>query len=236
MKYENRQRLFSREQKARTIRIPFEPPYDWEMLIRFLQPRAIRGLEVVSLESYQRVFKIGEDSGTLQVRHSAQEACLWLIVPSAGRQQITQLSTNVARLFDCTADPGLIGEHLSKQPLLNKLVPLHPGIRVPGAFDGFEIAVRAVLGQQVTVRAASTMAGRLVASFGSPLAQPDSSEPARLFPHSSALAEADLTSIGLTRAKAKAIASLARVRALEPGLFEPSRDTRAAIARLVDIP
>jgi len=236
MEYENRQHLFLTERKARRIRVRFEPPYDWEMLIRFLQPRAIPGLELVSPESYQRVFRIGEYSGTLQVRHSADEACLWLILPGSSRQTLRQLKTKVSQLFDCAAHPGPIGEHLSKQPLLNKLVPLHPGIRVPGAFDGFEIAVRAVLGQQVTVRAATTMAGRLVAAFGTPLTEPESSELAWLFPTSAALTEADLTSIGLTRAKARAIAALARVHLSEPSLFEPSREPGAAIARLVEIP
>jgi len=228
--------LSSSEQQARTIRIPFKPPYDWEMLIRFLQPRAIPGLELVSAESYQRVLSIGEYRGWLEVRHSATEGCLILILPPAGRRELNCLTAKVCRLFDCAADPGLIGEHLSKQPLLSRLVALHPGIRVPGAFDGFEIAVRAVLGQQVTVRAATTMAGRLVAVFGSPLAETESAEPARLFPRPAILAEANLTLIGLTRAKAKAIAGLARIHLSEPSLFEPSREARGVIERLVEIP
>src|SRR5262245_32850407 len=236
MEYKHRQHLFSTERKARTIRIPFVPPYDWEMLVRFLQPRAIPGVEVVSGESYKRVFGIGEYSGTLEVRHSADEACLRLILPPSGRSELNLLTTKVSRLFDCAADPRPIAEHLSKQPLLKRLAVLHPGIRVPGAFDGFEIAIRAVLGQQVTVRAATTMAGRLVAAFGTPLAECESDELARLFPSSVVLAEADLTSIGLTRAKAKAIGGLARAHLSEPSLFEPSRDTAVTIARLVDIP
>jgi len=129
-----------------------------------------------------------------------------------------------------------IYRHLCRQPLLTSVVALNPGIRVAGAFDGFEIAVRAVLGQQITVRAATTMAGRLVGRYGSPLEASHSCEMARLFPSSRVLVDADLTSIGLTRAKARAIAGLAEAHLAEPALFEPLGDPSVSIARLKEIP
>jgi 3-methyladenine DNA glycosylase/8-oxoguanine DNA glycosylase len=226
----------SMEATARTVRIPFKPPFDWEMLIRFLQPRAIPGLEMVTGEAYRRVFRIGEYSGTLEVRPSDGEDCLRLTLPSGRRQDLNRLVLEVARLFDCAADPIPIARHLSNQRLLKRFVALHPGIRVPGAFDGLEIAVRAVLGQQITVGAATTMAGRLVATFGTRLSESVSNNPTSLFPRPEILAKADLTRIGLTRVKAAAIAALAHRYLSEPSLFEPSDNPDAAISKLVAIP
>jgi 3-methyladenine DNA glycosylase/8-oxoguanine DNA glycosylase len=193
-------------------------------------------LEIVSSQSYKRAFKIGSASGLLEVRPSIEEHCLYLTLPPAPRSELSRIKASVTRLFDCNADPVPIYRHLSRQPLLTGVVALHPGIRVPGAFDGFEIAVRAVLGQQITVRAATTMAGRLVACHGSPLEESEPYEMARLFPSSEVLVDADLTRIGLTRAKAKAIAGLAEAHLSQPALFEPSNDPSPSIARLLEIP
>jgi 3-methyladenine DNA glycosylase/8-oxoguanine DNA glycosylase len=229
-------RLSSPRAETRCIQIPFKPPYDWEMLIQFLQPRATPGLEVVTRESYKRVFRIGRYNGTLEVRPSATADCLLLLLPSGDRQHLNRLGAKISLLFDCAVDPVPIAKHLSKQPLLTSLVALHPGIRVPGAFDAFEIAVRAVLGQQVTVRAATTISGRLVAAFGTRMAKPASDGLTHLFPRPSILARADLTRIGLTRAKAAAIVGLARRYLSHPSLLEPSNDPAAAISGLVQIP
>jgi AraC family transcriptional regulator of adaptative response / DNA-3-methyladenine glycosylase II len=220
----------------RTIRIRVKPPYAWNQIITFMQPRAIPGLEVVSAQSYKRAFKIGSSSGFLEVRPSLEENCLDLILTPSSGLEPDRITARVTRLFDCEADPVPIHKHLSMQPALRSLAASHPGIRVPGAFDGFEIAVRAVLGQQITVRAATTMAGRLVASFGFPLEESESFANARLFPSSETLAKADLTRIGLTRAKASAITGLAETHLSQPSLFEPSSDPSAAIARLIEIP
>ena len=236
MTHGNQQLLTSNEAGARTVYIPFKPPYDWEMLIGFLQPRAIPGLESVSSESYKRVFTTGDRAGVLEVRQAPDRGSLTLKVPGVGERNLNRIRLGISRLFDCGADPGPIAEHLSKQPLLKDLVSRRPGVRVPGAFDGFEIAVRAVLGQQVTVRAATTMAGRLVTAFGNKVAPLESPLLTGLFPAAATLAEADLTLIGLTRAKQAAIAGLARAHLSEPLLFEPSNDPRAAVARLIEIP
>jgi 3-methyladenine DNA glycosylase/8-oxoguanine DNA glycosylase len=206
------------------------------MLIRFLQPRAIPGLEAITAGSYKRAFKAGEFSGVLEVCCSPDRDCLTVSLRSTGACDLELTSERVSRLFDCAADPVPITRHLGKHSLLRPLLRRHPGIRVPGAFDGFEIAVRAVLGQQVTVRAATTMAGRLATAFGTPITGLESDNLTHLFPSARVLADADLTGIGLTRAKARAIAGLALASLSEPSLFEPSDDPAAAIARLVEIP
>ena len=220
----------------RTLRIPFKPPYDWEMLIRFLQPRAIPGLEAITAHSYKRAFKVGEFSGLLEVRCPPHGDFLTVRLDSDGKPDLNVIRMRVSRLFDCAADPDPIGRHLGKQSLLRPLLRLHPGMRVPGAFDGFEIGIRAVLGQQVTVRAATTMAGRLAAAFGTRIEGLQSDNISSLFPSAATLVQADLTGIGLTRAKAKAIRELAAAYLSEPALFEPSEDPGAAISRLVEIP
>ncbi|HKF55022.1 MAG TPA: DNA-3-methyladenine glycosylase [Blastocatellia bacterium] len=233
---QNRRQGSKKASGSRTIQIPVRPPYDWNPIIRFLQPRAIPGLETVNSQSYKRAFRIGSTRGLLEVRPSVEEHCLDLTLPPGPRSDLDRITASVARLFDCNADPMPIYGHLSRQTLLTSIVALDPGIRVPGAFDGFEIAVRAVLGQQITVRAATTMSGRLVACYGSPLEESESGEIARLFPASEVLVRADLTRIGLTRAKARAIAGLAEAHLSEPALFEPSSDPAASIARLMEIP
>ena len=125
------------------------------------------------------------------------------------------------RLFDIGAVPGEIAAHLRRDPLLRRSVDRHPGMRVPGAWDGFELAVRAILGQQVTVRGATTLAGRLVEKFGMPLAADAAAGLTHLFPSPETLAEADVASIGVPRARADTIRALARAvccgLALEPG-------------------
>jgi AraC family transcriptional regulator of adaptative response / DNA-3-methyladenine glycosylase II len=227
---------FFEEVETRAIRIPFKRPYDWEMLVRFLQPRAIPGLEAITAQSYKRAFKTVEFSGALEVCCPHDGDCLTVSLPSAGQPDLELIRERVSRLFDCATDPVPIVRHLGKQSLLRPLLRRHPGIRVPGAFDGFEIAVRAVLGQQITVRAATTMAGRLAAAFGTRVSGLESHNLTNLFPSAAILAEADLTSIGLTRARARAVSGLAQAYLSEPTLFEPSDDPSMAIARLVDIP
>jgi AraC family transcriptional regulator of adaptative response / DNA-3-methyladenine glycosylase II len=115
----------------------------------------------------------------------------------------------VRRVFDLDADPAPIGAQLRHDSALAARLRRRPGVRVPGAFSGFELAVRAVLGQQVTVAGARTLAGRIVASYGTSLAAPEGAV-SRLFPSAQALAAADLAGLGLTRARAASLLALAR--------------------------
>jgi AraC family transcriptional regulator of adaptative response / DNA-3-methyladenine glycosylase II len=121
-------------------------------------------------------------------------------------------------LFDLDADPEPIAAHLGRDPALASRLAVRPGLRVPGAWDAFELAVRATIGQQVSVSAASTLAGRLAATFGERLSTPNSSRDLRvLFPEAKTLAHADLSSIGVPRARAAAISSLAAAVMSHPG-------------------
>src|SRR5262249_48247848 len=143
------------------------------------------------------------EAGTIAVRRArghALEAHIRFPRPAA----LFRIVERVRRIFDLSADPAAISSALTKDPQLRPLVSERPGLRVPGCWDGFELAVRAVLGQQVSVKGATTLAGRLASAFGN-----DTSE-GILFPAAESLADADLSRIGLTSSRARTIQALAQ--------------------------
>src|SRR5438445_281284 len=146
-----------------------------------------------------------------------------------------RIAERARRRFDLDADPVLIANHLARSPKLRPLVARRPGLRVPGAWDAFELAVRAVLGQQVTVRGATTLAGRLVRAFGTPLDQAGDGL-THLFPRPEALADTDLASIGLPRSRAATIRGLARAVARGEIALDAARGLEDAVARLAAVP
>jgi len=139
------------------------------------------------------------------------------------------------RVFDLAADPLAITAHLAKDPTLAPLVKARPGLRVPGAWDGFELAIRAVLGQQITVAAAARLAGRLVAAFGESLAEPEGNL-THVFPRPKALAEADPASFGIPRSRAAALSAVAATAIADTHLFDANSELHGAIRRLRAIP
>jgi AraC family transcriptional regulator of adaptative response / DNA-3-methyladenine glycosylase II len=223
-----------------TLKLPFNPPYDWAAMAEFLSPRAIPGIELVEPDRYRRSFTLGKARGVVEVRPVPGQNHLLATIRTS---DITTLATIVARLrrlFDLDADIAAIDGHLSGDPRLAEAVRARPGLRVPGAWDGFELAVRAVLGQQVSVRAATTFAGRLAAAHGQPLALDGASAdgPDRVFPTPEAVAAADLTAIGLTRARAATLNALGRAMAADRGLlraYETLEETTDKLAALPGI-
>ena len=156
---------------------------------------------------------------------------------------ITRLPAIVARIrriFDLGADPALIREHLSTDPHLAALVAARPGLRVPGAWDGFELAVRAILGQQITVAAATRLAGKLVARYGTLLPSDRRSAAtglAFLFPPPERLTADDLgLTLGMPRARAATLATMAAATLADPALFEPGQSLAEGVARLTALP
>jgi len=186
-------------------------PFDGAGLFGFFAARSLAGVERVEENSYERAFTQAGRAGTLRValRRRGRSHSLSLEFPLWAKPE--ELKSRVSRLFDLSANPRAIARVLSRDPLLAPLVARRPGLRVPGAWDPFEVAVRAVLGQQISVAGARTLAGRLVALCGRPL-------PKRLarhglthvFPSPAAVAEADVTSVGLPRARAAALKAFAR--------------------------
>ncbi|MGH7818239.1 MAG: AlkA N-terminal domain-containing protein, partial [Candidatus Binatia bacterium] len=217
------------------FRLACRPPFDWCSLLSFLRQRAIPGVEVVDDGAYRRTIEADGSTGTIEVRGMATEPALLLRVrlPSAGG--LFEVVERVRRLFDLAADPLPIVEHLGSDPRLARVLADHPGIRLPGAWDGFELAIRAVLGQQVTVKGATTLCGRLVRAFGTPLPEPDGAL-THLFPRPDVLAGADLSRIGVPRSRSETVRALARAVAAGDLSFRPGASLEETIARLVAIP
>ena len=190
------------------FRLPYRPPYDWESLLAFFASRAIPGVEEVVSGVYRRSFALGGRHGTLAVRHEKSAHALEVRIRFCEPLSLLPIATRLRAMFDLAADTSAIAQHFRRDLLLGRLVKKYPGLRVPGAWDGFELAVRAILGQQVSVAAASTFAGRLAQEFGKPLAVSDTGGLAVVFPAAEAVAGARLR--GLPGVRARAIRSLAR--------------------------
>jgi AraC family transcriptional regulator of adaptative response / DNA-3-methyladenine glycosylase II len=221
------------DRTAVTLRLPYLPPYDWEAMAGFLAARAIPGVEAVTAGVYRRTIACGGGHGVVAARPVPGKAHLEATIQVPEVAHLATVVTRLRRLFDLDADVQTIGEHLASDPRLAPLVAARPGLRVPGAWDAFELAVRAILGQQVSVAAATTLAGRLVAAHGAPLAGPVADDALRaVFPAPAALAAADLTTIGLTRARARALAAFAGAVEREPDLLSTAPSLDTAVARL----
>jgi AraC family transcriptional regulator of adaptative response / DNA-3-methyladenine glycosylase II len=223
-----------------TLRLPYRPPYDWTGVLAFLARRAIPGVESVENGVYRRTISLEDTRGIVEIR-AAGEPCLLATITvdrlPAGLPAVAAIAARLRHLFDLDADPEPIAAHLGRDPALARCLAVRPGLRVPGAWDAFELAVRATIGQQVSVAAASTLAGRLAATFGERLATPTADRDLRVvFPDAKALAHADLSSIGVPRARAAAISSLAAAVMRDPSLLRTASSGEHTVARLVTLP
>src|SRR5437667_688763 len=188
-----------------TLRLPYRPPYDWAGVLAFLARRAIPGVESVENGNYRRTISLEGTQGIVEIR-ACSDAFLLATMTVDRPAALAAVAARLRYLFDLDADPDPIAAHLGRDSALASRLAAHPGIRVPGAWDAFELAVRAMIGQQVSVSAASTLAGRLAAKFGSPLSTPNSDRDLRvLLPEPKALAHVDLSSIGIPGARAASI-------------------------------
>ena len=216
------------------FRLAYRPPYDWDAMLTFLAARATPGVESVADGVYRRTIAIDGKPGIVEVSRLDSGTALGLDVRFPDPRALLFIVEQVRRMFDLGADPGVIGEHLRADPLLRGTAAKHPGIRVPGAWDGFELAVRAILGQQISVRAATTIAGRIAAMFGSPAAADHGL--ARLFPAPAQLADAAIERAGVVTARAETIRALARRVVSGAVTFRACADGCAAVAALEDLP
>jgi AraC family transcriptional regulator, regulatory protein of adaptative response / DNA-3-methyladenine glycosylase II len=186
-----------------TFRLGYRPPYDWDSLIAFLGARAIPGVETVTPAEYRRTIRIDGRVGSIAVQRVRGKDCLELQILYPDPAPLFRIVERVRRMFDIGADPAEVAAHLGRDRTLKPIVRAHPGLRVAGCWDGFEMTVRAILGQQVSVKGASTMAGRVAAAFGT------AHEDGVLFPPAEVLADADLTRIGVTKQRGRSIRELA---------------------------
>jgi AraC family transcriptional regulator of adaptative response / DNA-3-methyladenine glycosylase II len=192
--------------------LEFRPPLAWPQLLAYLRARAIPLVEMVDDTHYRRTASIGAHGGWIAVSLARSGQALDLELSPSLIPVIGAVVVRVKRLFDLGADPAAVSAHLGTDPLLADAVRRHPGLRVPGAFDGFEIAVRAILGQQVSVRAATTFAGRWAAKFGEVVGTPFPLL-THLSPRAAAVAASpggQIAALGIVGARARAIVELSR--------------------------
>jgi AraC family transcriptional regulator, regulatory protein of adaptative response / DNA-3-methyladenine glycosylase II len=190
------------------LRLAFRPPYDWNQVRAFLETRAVPGVEQVDARGYARTVGLSRGHAIVRVRPLPGDAALELRVRGAEPAALFQLSAAARRMFDLGCDPARVRQAFRSDPLLGPLVKRRPGLRIPGAWDPFECAVRAVLGQQVSVAAGRKLAARLVERLGDPIDGGDGLT--HLFPSPGTLAAGNLDGLGLTGARVAALRSLAR--------------------------
>jgi AraC family transcriptional regulator of adaptative response / DNA-3-methyladenine glycosylase II len=218
------------------LRLPYRPPLDWAAMSGFLKQQATPGVEAVDGDCYRRTVRVNAVAGAIELRRIPDEAYLLLSVWLPSYECVMQVAERARRIFDLGADPLQIAEHLRRCPALAHALAAAPGLRAPGAWDGFELAVRAVLGQQSSVENATTLAGRLAQAFGPPLQGYENLALNHLFPQPEALAEADLRVIGITEARANTIRALASSVARGQLELDASHGLDEAISRLRAIP
>jgi AraC family transcriptional regulator of adaptative response / DNA-3-methyladenine glycosylase II len=221
-----------------TLQLAYRPPFDWLGLLRFLEARAMHGVEHVQAECYARTVRLGERTGWIQLRHDSGRHMLLVELSHSLTPVLPALLGRLRNVFDLDAHPDIIAQHLAQDPLLADTVARHPGLRVPGAFDGFELGVRTILGQQISVKAATTLAGRFIRTFGTPIVTPHPHLD-RLSPTPQQIAATTpeaLIRLGLVGARARSIIALAQAVASGRLTLEPGADPHRTVQQLVALP
>jgi len=221
-----------------TLQLTYRPPYDWEGILKFLNMRTLKGAEWVAEDFYARTVGLGNHKGWIKVSHAPQKNALLLEFTHNLTAVLPALLGRIRNLFDLSARPDLINAQLIQDKLLEKSVCANPGLRVPGAFDGFELAVRAILGQQITVKAATTLACRFVEAFGEKLDTPFA-ELHHLSPTAESIAKAtidDIAKLGIVSSRAKSIIALAQAFSSGELKLEVGTNLDKTISQLVSLP
>lgn len=190
------------------FRLNFRPPYDWLGVLDFLTLRCTPGVEAVEAGHYRRTISVGEECGYFEVSLDEDRHVLVSRIEFADPRWLFMIVERIRAMFDLNADWLSISETLQCDPILAEKLQTHPGRRIVGCWDAFELAIRAILGQQVSVKTATALSGRIANRFGKLVRGPDGLT--RIFPKPAALADAKLGSVGLTATRAQTIRSLAR--------------------------
>ena len=180
-----------------TLLLSYRPPFDWPLMLSFFKSRQITGMELIDGKQYQRNIRIDHCIGWIKVSHHAKKSALVLETKLSDYRYLNQVISRVRKMFDLDADMQLIHQVLSSNPQLSKQITLTPGLRLPGSWDIFEFSIRAILGQQVSVKAATTFARRIAEKYGAMDDElPDDIN--QLFPTIEQLTDVDFADIGLT--------------------------------------
>ena len=221
-----------------TLQLAYRPPFDWTGMLRFLRVRTLKGVEQVDDEAYFRTVQLGQHTGWIHVQNVAAKRMLLVELTHSLTPVLPALLGRLRNVFDLSARPDVISARLMIDPLLAEIVAQNPGMRVPGAFDGFELAVRAILGQQITVKAATTLAGRFVNAFGDSITTPHEAL-THLAPVPSRIAELsvdDVASLGVIQSRARSIIALAVEVASGRLTLDAGADPDSTMKQLVALP
>ena len=217
--------------------LSFRPPYDWEALLAFLRNRAIDGVESVRDDAYGRTVAIAHRGslhvGRIEVRRAPRKAALQVAMSPSLVHAVPAVLSRVKHAFDLACDPVVVAA------ALGDLAAARPGLRVPGTFDGFELAVRAVIGQQISVRAARTVLGRIARAYGEALTTDEGDARVRLFPTAARLAQLspdDIVTLGVTTARARTLIGLSTAVACGKIRLEPESDVEETVNALMALP
>jgi AraC family transcriptional regulator, regulatory protein of adaptative response / DNA-3-methyladenine glycosylase II len=224
----------ARAENEYLFRLRFRPPYNWTAMLAFLAPRATPGVEVVDGDTYRRSISIDKTHGYFEVSPDANEPALVAKIQFADPRCLYLITERIRRMFDLNADWVVIVQTLRADPTLSDEIESDPGLRIPGCWNGFELAVRAILGQQISVKGATTLAGRLVSAFGQSLSC--ATGITHTFPTPEVIARAKLTNVGLTRSRVETIRALAQAVCRGDICFERIVDSVKLLARLQEIP
>lgn len=221
-----------------TLRLPYRAPFDTASLFTFLAQRALPGVEEVSGGRYRRTIALPHTRGVIEIEPVAEKNHLLLRLQLDDLRDLNLLVQRCRQLFDLDADPYVIDAVLTVDPLLVPLLLARPGLRVPGAINGFELAVRAILGQQVSVAGARTLAGRLVTTLGEPITTPGSplTTLTHFFPSPEVVAQADLQGLGITQRRVDALRKLAQSIVSGDIVLDRGADREQTMTQLLALP
>lgn len=221
-----------------TLSLSYRPPFDWARMLGFFEARAIPGVEWVNHGAYHRTIRLNDTTGTICVTHAARAHALQLTMALSDNRDLMVVVERVRRMFDLDANLGAIHEVLTMDPLLKKIVKKHQGLRLPGTWDPFEIAVRAVVGQQISVKGARTLAGRIAAMTGPQCDVPGQLPLSVFFPTAQELTSQNLDGIGMPAKRIATIKALSRLvadRGLHVFANAPIDEFTARVTRIPGI-
>jgi len=216
------------------ITLAYRPPYDWKSLLGFLAYRAIPGVELVSDDCYSRSISLEGKSGYFTAKFLPDENQLSVAIQFPNSKNLYQIIDRVRSIFDLRADSEQIDKFLKKNKILRPLLGKYPGLRVPGCWDGFEVSVRAVLGQQISVKAASTLASRIAQRYGSEFdCEVDGIN--RVFPEPAVLARAKMNDMGIVSQRVAAIKSIAKLIEGRELTIDCTADTKEFVGKICQV-
>jgi AraC family transcriptional regulator of adaptative response / DNA-3-methyladenine glycosylase II len=218
---------FAARTASLTVRLPYRSPFDWQNMLTFFAGRATPGVELVTGDTYRRTLSTNGDHGVVEIRPDARDGYLSLTLKSVNTNSLFETVQSAREVFDLDAPVDEINAALGKDKALRKMLRKFPGIRVPGAWDGFELTIRAILGQQISVKAATTIAGRIANRYGASLDCDSVQEDdglTHIFPTPERLARARFNNIGIVSARANTIRLVARAVLAGDVNFDTAQD------------